>query len=313
MFRIIFILSLLAGWGCSSTGSDNSADSDGGTGTDGGSDTGGTGDTDSSSDRDSAILLFSSGFEDNVTVVPGPYDDYRNITGRDNETGFSWPIDILGASESGLHFIDDDSRQAIDSRIETVTGHNGTKTKALYSEENYEMPSPASTQCPYEILDITDGRRDLYVRYWMKVDRDSLSMTDKWRALFEWKTKDYADGTGFRLIAYIYTDENGNPYWHWQGDADPEHPVWEIDNFDVPVEGDKWFLTEYYWHWSEESDGRALWKINGQVIGDHHGPTTRNSKPIDFIMLTQIYGDGNPKYQWVDDIEIWDAFPALYN
>ncbi len=56
-------------------------------------------------------------------------------------------------------------------------------------------------------------------------------------------------------------------------------------------------------------DGRALWRVNGQVVGDHYGPTTRNNRPIDFIMLTQIYGDANPKYQWIDDIEIWDGLP----
>jgi hypothetical protein len=125
---------------------------------------------------------------------------------------------------------------------------------------------------------------------------------------FEWKTKDYAAGTGFRLIAFIYTDQLGNPYWHWQGDADPETPIWEIDNTTVPVPINEWFLTEFYWHWSEGESGRALWKVNGRVIGDHYGPTTRNAKPIDFIMLTQIYGDANPKYQWVDDIEIWDCY-----
>ncbi len=72
---------------------------------------------------------------------------------------------------------------------------------------------------------------------------------------------------------------------------------------------DEWFLTEFYWHWSEGDDGRALWRINGEVVGDHFGPTTRNHQPIDFIMLTQIYGNANPKYQWIDDIEIWDTLP----
>jgi hypothetical protein len=136
-----------------------------------------------------------------------------------------------------------------------------------------------------------------------------LSQPDSWRTFFEWKSKDYASGEGFRLIAFIYSDAQGNPYWHWQGDANPESPMWEIDNNTVPVPVDEWFLTEFYWHWSEGEDGQALWKVNGQVIGDHYGPTTRNSKPIDFIMLSQIYGNANPKYQWVDDIEIWDGIP----
>ena len=252
------------------------------------------------------VLLFSSGFEGDV-VLEKPFDGYQVISGTDSETGFTWPIDILGASQSALHLIETDGGKAIGSKIQTIIGRDGAPTRALYSFENYALDA---TQDPYEILDITGGRQDLYVRYWIKLDVGSLSQPDKWRTFFEWKTRDYASGEGFRLISFIYTDEQGRPYWHWQGDADPENPVWEIDNFDVPVPGNEWFLTEFFWHWSEGKDGRALWKINGEVVGDHYGPTTRNSKPIDFIMLTQIYGDANPKYQWIDDIEIWDGLPG---
>jgi len=141
------------------------------------------------------------------------------------------------------------------------------------------------------------------------MDSASLFQSDMWRAIFEYKTIDYSNNNGFRLIAYLYTDSDGIPYWHWQGDKNPENPIWEIDNRTVPVPINEWFLTEFYWHWSEVDDGRALWEINGQIIGDHHCPTTRNSMPIDFIILTQIYGNTNPKYQWIDDIEIWDGIP----
>ena len=256
-------------------------------------------------------LLFKSGFESNVYIDNTAYpdnEDYRYIKGVDNETGFSWPINVLGASESALHYIDDENHQAVSSEIQTVIGHNGDSTKVLYNIEYYDIDV---TQCPYEILNIQEGTKDLYIKYWIKMDSASLFQPDKWRAIFEYKTKDYKENRskGFRLIAYIYTDDEGIPYWHWQGDKDPEHSIWEIDNKTVPVPVNKWFLTEFYWHWSEGDDGRALWKVNGQIIGDHYGPTTRNSKPVDFIILTQIYGDANPKYQWIDDIEIWNGIP----
>jgi len=250
-------------------------------------------------------LLFSSGFEEGVYLAE-INDGYQFIRGTDSKTGFSWPIAILGASESALHFIDDDNQNALMWEIQTVTGHDGQPTRALYNIEYYKTDA---TQCPYEILNITEGAKDLYIKFWIKLDSSSLTQQNMWRTFFEWKTKDYAEGTGFRLISFIYTDDDGIPYWHWQGDANPQNPVWEIDNRTVVVPREEWFLTEFYWHWSEGEDGRALWKINGQVIGDHYGPTTLNSKPIDFIMLTQIYGDANPKYQWVDDIEIWDTIP----
>jgi hypothetical protein len=257
-------------------------------------------------------LLFSSGFEEQVSLDPVDSNAfqqqsyYRIIRGKDAETGFSWPISILGATESALHCIDHNNGQALKNEIQTVIGHDGTLTRALYNEEK---ESYGATQCTYSILNITEGREDLYIKFWIKTDTESLHQEFTWRTFFEWKTKDYANGTGFRLIAFIYIDREGTPYWHWQGDADPGHPVWEIDNYDVPVPDGEWFLTEFYWHWSEGNDGRALWRVNGQVIGDHHGPTTRNGKPIDFIMLTQIYGDANPKHQWIDDIEIWDGLP----
>ncbi len=255
-------------------------------------------------------LLFKSGFEDGVYLEKPndntPIGRYQLIKGTDSEPGFSWPINVLGANTGGLHFIDDDNFQALENEIQTVIGHNGDSTKALYNIEHYDM---GITQCPYEILDITEGTKDLYIKYWIKMDSTSLFQPDMWRTFFEYKTKDYGDNEGFRLIAFIYTDDDGIPYWHWQGDKDTQNSIWEIDNRTVAVPINKWFLTEFYWHWSEGDDGRALWKINGQIIGDHYGATTRNSKPINFIILTQIYGDANPKYQWIDDIEIWDGIP----
>ena len=260
--------------------------------------------------QERAKLLFKSGFEEDVYIDETVYEnseDYRFIKGKDKETGFNWPIEILGASESALHYIDDDNHRAVYSEIRTIVGHNGDSTRALFSKENYNM---GVTQCPYEILNITEGRKDLYIKYWIKLDSASLVQSDMWRAVFEYKTKDYAEGEGFRLIAFIYTDEDGVPYWHWQGDKNPQEPIWTIDNRSVPVPYNEWFVTEFYWHWSENDDGKAIWKVNGEVIGEHKGPTTVNSKPIDFIILTQIYGDANPKYQWVDDIEIWDGYPS---
>ena len=282
-----------------------------------------TSDTTTSTENNTATLLFSSGFEEGVyidpTVVPGS-EDYDYIRGTDNITGFSWPIDILGASESALHRVADDGHTALSAEIQTVTGHKGTSTKALYNEETHR--ENGDTQLTYEILNITQGKSDLYVKYWMKIDSNMVGSINKWRALFEYKTKDYKDpgegGTGYRLIAFIYTNENGDASWHLQGDEDSEHPIWECDtleptdechNANVPVIMDEWFLTEYYWHWSNGSDGYMVWKINGQIVGEHHGATTRNNNPIDFILFTQLYGDVTPKYQWIDDIEIWDSLP----
>ena len=271
-----------------------------------------------------AHLLFKSGFETGVYIDPmlvEDNEDYDFIRGEDAQSGYSWPIEILGASESALHRIADDGHTALRSQIQEVTGYNGSMTRALYNEETHRESE--DTQLPYEILNITQGRSDLYVRYRMKIDDNMIGVPNKWRALFEYKTKDYKDpgegGSGFRLIAFIYTDDEGRASWHMQGDKDSANPIWECDtlaptkvcnNENVPVITNEWFLTEYYWHWSDGEDGLVVWKINGKIIAEHHGPTTRNGNPIDFIILTQLYGDMSPKHQWIDDIEIWDGLPG---
>ncbi len=254
-------------------------------------------------------LLFKSGFEGGVYIDNVAYsdnEDYRYIKGIDGETGFSWPITLWGSSESAMHYIDDDNHQAVFSELQTVIGHDGLPTKALYMQENY---ANGVTQCPYEILNIQDGRKDMYVKYWLKLDSASLTQTDTWRALFEYKTVGYAKNNGFRLISYVYTDENGHPYWHFQGDKNPQKPLWEVDNTSIPVPVNEWFLMEVHWHFGNKKNGTATWKINGEVVADVQDQTTRNNKPIDFIILTQIYGDANPKHQWVDDIELWEGMP----
>lgn len=257
-------------------------------------------------------LLFASGFERGVKLGKQT-PDYRKIYGRDSTTGYRWPIKVLGASQSALHPIHHDNHKAVFNRIVRIRGHDGKLTRVLYSRENYAVKGKY-TQSPYEILNVQRGRSDLYIRYWMKIDGRMLrkKLHNKWRALFEYKTRGYGKGTGFRLIGFVYTDNKGKPYWAWQGDVNPEKPLWEIYNTDVPVPRNEWFLMEVFWHWSEGNSGRALWKVNGQLIGDHRGPTTVNSKPIDFIMPFQIYGNGNPKRQWVDDLEIWTGIPAKY-
>ncbi len=269
-------------------------------------------------------LLFKSGFEEDVYIDPVRVEyneDYDYIRGTDKETGFSWPINILGASQSALHRVDDDNNTALSSEIVSVEGFDGKMTKAMYNEETHREKGKY-TQLTYEILNITEGKSDLYVRYRMKIDSNMLGTIDKWRALFEYKTKDYKDpgkgGTGYRLIAFIYTDKDGKASWHLQGDEDSATSIWECDtlaltkkcnNEYVPVITDDWFRTEYYWHWSNKDDGYMVWKINGKIVGEHHGPTTRNNNPIDFILLTQLYGDVTPKYQWIDDIVILDGLP----
>jgi hypothetical protein len=260
-------------------------------------------------ENQTATLLFSSGFEG--VTLSNPSYDYRYIQGTDKNTGFSWPPKILGSTgteqePSGIHTINDGGSSTITNRLETVLGPKGNQTTALYQGID---GTTGVTQTPYQINNIQENPDELYITYWMKIDDTSLSGAHKWRALWEYKTDDYGSGGGFRMIAFIYTDNNGRAYWNFQGDRNPSNAVWEKSNFDIPVPRDEWFKVEYFFKWSEGADGRAFMKVNGQLVGEHRGATTANSKDLDFIILTQVYGDTSPMHQWVDDIEIWDGLP----
>ena len=85
--------------------------------------------TDSSTEP---VLLFKSGFEDGIYINNTTYpdnEDYRYIRGTDYETGFSWPVDILGGNGNALHCMDDDNHKAVMSEIQTLIGHIGNLTK----------------------------------------------------------------------------------------------------------------------------------------------------------------------------------------
>jgi hypothetical protein len=268
-------------------------------------------DTDSQIQTKTAKLLFSSGFE-GVHVSKNKYD-YQYITGADTSTGFSWPPTILGSSihdkePSGIHTVNDGGGPAIDNYLEIIPGPKGNETTTLFQRVNYDVQV---TQTPYQINNIKENPDELYMTYWMKTDNISLKGKDIWRAIWEYKTENYASyKNGFRMIAFMATDIRGTPYWQFQGDIGPSQPVWRIENYNIPLITNEWFKVEYYLKWSDSEDGYAFMKVNGQLIGEHHGPTTSKSDNLDFIMLTQVYGNNYPMYQWVDDIEIWDGIPT---
>lgn len=252
-------------------------------------------------------LLFRSGFEGS-TYVDEIKDSYQVVRGKDDETGFSWPIKILGSNFSGIHRIEDDGGAAIENYMDIVEGVNGTQTTTLYQRVNYDI---GVTQTPYQINNIRENPRELYMSYWMKIDDTSLNGPDNWRAIWEYKTKKYNTSRtdGFRMIAFIATDDSGTPHWLLQGDINPTEPIWQVRNYQVPIPREEWFKVEYYLKWSEDSDGYASMQVNGNLVAEHYGATTNKGDNLDFIILTQVYGNTHPMHQWIDDVEIWSGLP----
>jgi hypothetical protein len=248
-------------------------------------------------------LLFKSGFEDGI-FISDIEDNYQVIRGTDAETNFSWPIDILGSNFGGIHRIQDDNGPAIDNYLETVSGPSGTETNALFQRVNYDI---GVTQSPYQINNLQNNPTELFMTYWMKTDDTSLQGPDKWRALWEYKTDNYNENNqnGFRMIAFMATDQNGELHWLFQGDKNPTEAIWQVKNSTVPVIRNEWFKVSYHIKWSNGNDGYAAMMVNDQLIAEHTGPTTVNSDDMNFIILTLVYGNKHPMHQWIDDIEIW--------
>jgi hypothetical protein len=277
----------------------------------------------------SAKLLFSSGFEGS-TALSVPSDCYgtgcwQNIVGTDNSTGFTWPPRIWGGGRARFQLLADASVNAatVDqymvNRIQTVTGHDGKPTRALYSEikrsgccgTNSQGGRP--TQNPLTLQPIGETS-DLYIRYRLKYQPDlaQILVPPNWRVVFEFKT-----AGDYRVIAQIVTWGIGAPLsWHIIGDNEANGGLryqrfWESYNTMVPVPIGEWFNFEVFWHRSDGSDGRVWMAVNGRVIVDRYGPNMGiNKAPINRIMMPNLYsGSAYPIYQWLDDLQIWDGFP----
>jgi hypothetical protein len=272
----------------------------------------------SASAGNAANVLFKSSFEGSL-LLGKPYDCgtscWQDIKGSDSVTGYSWPPQIWRGGAKLQLLADtpvtpDTVSTYVFNEIQRVIGPRGQQTSVLYSE--IRKRGGGATQTPYLLTPpATALQGDLYVSYWIKLQPDLLERlgSNSWRALFEWKTSAQQ-----RLITYVYTDGLNKPYWDLKADdlsGGEIRTFWEIANHAAPVPVGEWFKFEFFWHRSSQRDGRAWQAINGQVVFDHFGPLHGGNDPIDRIMLTQVYAGGTvPKYQWVDDIEIWDGFPC---
>jgi hypothetical protein len=239
---------------------------------------------------------------------------WQSINGKDTSTGFTWPP-VVNSSTANFQLLANPTSGSVDATsvynymknsFQTVTGHKGTQTQALYQQ--VDQMGGGSTQDPYIILPSSDVK-DLYISYWAKFQPDMLTKGNGFRALFEFKTTD----TDYRLSLCAMVS-NGTAYWRALGDGYvPSYQTfWQVNNTSVPVPVGQWFKVELFWHRSTASDGRAWMAINGQVIADHAGANMGpNKSPINRIMVNQLYAASSyPIYQWIDDLQVWSTFPT---
>ena len=289
----------------------------------------------------SAKLLFSSGFEGVPPLnAPDPFygnGAWQSIDGVDGATGFAWPPNIWSGGPTRFQmtaFVPVDATTLGDyqvNRIETVTGHKGTSTRALYSEIKQSGccgTNPMGNEVDQDALMMqpTGESSDLYISYWIKYQPNLLQLMNlpnsNWRLLFEWKTGYGGDDGDYRVSATLVTWGLPDPLsWHIAGDnvASPagagsgKQIFWEKYTTVTPQTLADWMKFEVFWHRSTGSDGRIWMAVNGQVILDRYGPN-KISAPINRIFMPNLYAStAFPIYQWIDDLEIWDGFPPVGN
>jgi hypothetical protein len=280
----------------------------------------------------SAKLIFKSGYEGPAVVVDPPSGCSVNpatscwqfVNGRDAATGFKWPISLW--TKEGRYQLNDNfgttpPANRIVNQIQTVTGPAGSPTQAMYQSLEYQTQStdPITHQDPYIIPQIPSSgpQGDIYIRQWFKLP-DLANNIQGWRVLWQWKTGgDYR--VSLSIENYARTGlPSGTPYWRLSGDNDANGPApvlppyWDLYDTTHPVPSDQWFKLEVFWHRGSQGDpnGRVWVAANGQQLFNYTGNLWgADDAWINRVMVQQLY-TRRPAKQYVDDVEIWDGFPA---
>ncbi|HEY8272393.1 MAG TPA: RICIN domain-containing protein [Pseudobdellovibrionaceae bacterium] len=289
-----------------------------------------------------ANILFKSGFENGVNLgTPyscGSTECSQQLTGQD-AGGTSWPVSFWGSSNnsylqllSTVPVTPSTIGNYVKNEIQTVTGRNGTPTRAFYQTLLGGYGGNSVRQDPY-IIGPTNSvaqQGNMYIRYWVKFQADMATNQlipgqtpdggyGMWRVLSEWKSGGQGSNWQGDYRFIIGINMNSSRQLNWYATADnvansgaPKTVYYHKADSGVPVPTGTWFKFETYTHRSSGSDGRLWAAVNGRVIADFRGPNMGvNNLPINRIMLFQNYTGGYyPCYQWIDDVEVFDGFPS---
>jgi len=280
---------------------------------------------------DSPVLLFASGFENDVVIEP----EYRaggqwwqEITGTDRSTGFTWPDDLpappIGFQPLVAADTPDPSAYTF-NRIILAPGPRGDLSRVLHQEVTRDDPDLGTVRSNY-LLDPKDVE-EAYTRCWVYLQPDLLEVMSagdvpyKWRQLWEMKCAPDAltpDGFGWSYrynVTLVYRASQGL-FFRAQSEVRGLNITdWVYENDAIPVPRGEWFLFEVYFRQSA-SDGRFVVKIDGTTLCDHHGRTMVTERGNKWN-LVKCYTDtqhleqnGRSAWQRVDDLEVWSTMPG---
>lgn len=264
-----------------------------------------------------STLLFRSGFEAGVRIDPldGHGSDYQLLHGAD-AGGHRFPIDLWGVQPgtSGVLAIVGPRAPApaahyIRNTIETVTGPDGTPTRALAMRILRASPATCCTQDTFQ-LGVLRGGVEPVLRQRMRVRLDEDLATRAaafgsrhfWRMLWEMK----AEPDDYRIRLELQVDPDGRLFWRIQGDrlVDAD-ALWAYENRAIPVVPGRWFTVEVC---MDRPSGRFWASIDGIRVGTHRGNLYGHRRlATSSVKHAILYGEPAEGAQWIDDLEIHAA------
>jgi hypothetical protein len=259
----------------------------------------------------------------------GRHNCWGDITGQD-ASGDYWPFHLWG-DDARLQYnsksLDPAVQDYVDATLVSVPGHvnmnpdgsGGDTTSALYFELKKMEAVHYAPQILYNVQPIPSvPQHDLYMRFWAKIP-DNSDM-DYWHSLWQMKTS-----SDYRIIFDIKNNvasgcsATATPHWVIAADNGTSGAAtttfWQNCNTSTAVPIGKWFKVEMFMHRRTGTEDGRFWVAidNTQIFNvlDSGGLFAPGStQPINRMMLPQLYGgDDYPKYELVDDMEVWDGFP----
>lgn len=279
-------------------------------------------------------LIFRSGFEEGVQLEQPrlEFGQWRQYL-RGADAGFDWSTAFPARLANFQYLVYDSDtadpaglRRFVNTRIEAVSGPLGQPARALYQE--IALRGGAATQNDFILFDWQSSRTQGYLRYWVKLQPDLdriMPAAGMWRLLTEWKETPSLPGhlLDFQYRWGFYVSRPAAPLdsrLAWKLEASRTEPGvpgfttdWQKWNYAVAVPMGTWFLLEVEWV-NHLTNGRIAIRVDGQLIAEQVGPTRRTNAEGKLYMLMVYTAPEStnigPAYQWVDDVELWDAGPA---
>ena len=264
-------------------------------------------------------LLFSSGFEQPVTLEPRILNKSWRFPIRGADDGFAWQSDLPGGTPHAFFPIVPRWRpvdEYVATRLETVPGpHGGAPTRALYQEvtQNAEFHPKQRVRNQFP----THWQRNRgSVAYWIRLQPNLRQLMPAdgehyWRQVFEFRGS-WGHRTDYRIWIGVVRGPRGSIlHWRTTGELKPRGGGRIIDftrnarRQRVPI--GKWFRFKVRWV-LDRKRGRLKATVNGIPIINRKGRTQLSDR-LNTEQIFKVYTGENslahgPAYQWIDDVEL---------